>query len=168
MDNDTIKGYLSVLMNAVADAVTGAEIIETEDGPVLLCAVKSPFGDDGEINYQFEIEPLPDGMFIIEATIFLFSEVDKERMPGINRLIAVLNNGFDIGAFRVYEEGDLVMFTQGMIFDEELDAGLITETLGNTVSLMEETVAVKGDYIYRYLNGEELEKLVGEAREAEL
>ena len=81
-----------------------------------------------------------------------------------------VENGMELieEGFRVYEEGDLVMFTQGMIFDEELDAGLITETLGNTVSLMEETVAVKGDYIYRYLNGEELEKLVGEAREAEL
>ena len=43
---------------------------------------------------------------------------------------------------------------------------LVTDTLGRTVSLMEATVMNKGKYIDRYLNGEDIETLVGEAREA--
>lgn len=168
MDNDAIRGYLKLLMVSVEDIVNGAEIIETEDGPVLLCSMKSPFSERAEIGYQFEIEPVRDGIFILEVIIFLFSDVDKERFDGVNKLITVLNSGFDIGAFRIFEEGNSVMFTQGMILDEELDASLVTDTLGKTVSLMENTVIEKGKYINRYLNGEDLETLVGEAREAEL
>ena len=37
MDNDAIRGYLKLLMASVGDVVNGAEIIESEDGPVLLC-----------------------------------------------------------------------------------------------------------------------------------
>ena len=117
MDNDAIRGYLKLLMASVGDVVNGAEIIESEDGPVLLCSVKSPFSDDGEIGCQFEIEPLRGGIIIIEVTIFLFADIEKEKFGGVNRLIAVLNSGFDIGAFRIFEEGNSVLFTQGMIFD---------------------------------------------------
>lgn len=166
MDNDAIRGYLKLLMASVGDVVNGAEIIESEDGPVLLCSVKSPFSDNGEIGCQFEIEPLRGGIFIIEVTIFLFADIEKEKFDGVSRLIAVLNSGFDIGAFRIFEEGNSVLFTQGMILDEELDVSLVTDTLGRTVSLMESTVMNKGKYIDRYLNGEDIETLVGEAREA--
>ena len=166
MDNDAIRGYLKLLMASIGDVVNGAEIIESEDGPVLLCSVKSPFSDNGEIGCQFEIEPLRGGIIIIEVTIFLFADIEKEKFDGVNRLIAVLNSGFDIGAFRIFEEGNSVLFTQGMILDEELDVSLVTDTLGRTVSLMEATVMNKGKYIDRYLNGEDIETLVGEAREA--
>ena len=86
MDNDAIRGYLKLLMASVGDVVNGAEIIESEDGPVLLCSVKSPFSDDGEIGCQFEIEPLRGGIIIIEVTIFLFADIEKEKFDGVNRL----------------------------------------------------------------------------------
>ena len=168
MDNDAVRNYLTLLMNAVSGSVNGAEIIDAEDGPMLVCAAASPFSDGEEIGYQFSITPLDEGLFVIEAALFLFSDIDREKLGDVEKLIAVLNSGFDIGAFRTFDETGSVLFTQGMFFDEELGGAMITDTLGKTVSLMEGTVQNKGRYIYRYLNGEKLETLIGEAREAEL
>ena len=167
MDNDAIREYLKLLMGALAERTTGAEIQETEEAPVLLCSVKSPFEDGEETGFRFEITPLDDGLFVIEVMIFLFAGISDELMSGVEAIIARLNPVCDIGSFRTLDEGGYVLYTQGMIFDEELDAALITETLGNTVTIMENNAESMGRVIYRYLKGEALDKLLEEARGTE-
>ena len=51
-----------------------------------------------------------------------------------------------------------------MIFDEELETALITDTLGKTVSIMEQNIVDMGSIIYRCIKGEALDKLLDEAR----
>ena len=164
MDNDAIREYLRLLMGDLAKQTKGAEIQETEDGPVLLCSVQSPFGSGEEIGFQFEITPLDNGLFVIEVLIFMFGGIDPAKLPDVEKLVAQLNINCDIGSFKTIDEEGFVLYTQGRIFDEELDPALITDTLGKTVTLMESNAESLGRFIYRCLNGEELEKLLDEAR----
>ena len=163
MDINAIREYLKLLMEALAEHTTGAEIQETDEGPVLLCSVSSPFEDEEDIGFRFEVTPLDDGLFVIEIMIVLFGGIDGKLLPGVETIIARLNPNCDIGSFKTLDEGGFVYYTQGMIFDEELDAALITETLGNTVTIMENNVQSMGGLIYRYLKGEELDIILDEA-----
>ena len=167
MDNDAIRDYLKLLMGALAERTKGAEIQETDDGPVLLCSAESPFEGEDDTGFRFEITPLDDGLFVIEVTIFLFGGIDDKLLTDVEAIIARLNPGCDTGSFRTLDEGGYVIYSQGLIFDEELDAALVTGTLGNTVSLMEANAERLGRIIYRRLKGEALDKLLDEARGAE-
>ncbi|MBQ9483263.1 MAG: hypothetical protein IJU82_03650 [Ruminiclostridium sp.] len=162
MDNDTVREYLGLLMAAVADSTTGAEIVESEDGPFLICSVKSPFGDAEDICYQFSVTQADEGLVAFEALIFLFSSINSDKFAGVNAITAAIDPHLTLGSLRLFEEGGSVIFAQGMIFDETQDLGTVTSVLGKTVGLMENAAVNAGGYIRRYLNGEKLETLLDE------
>ncbi len=165
METNAIREYLRLLMSAVADSVNGAQIEETEDGPVLLCSAASPFSEKDEVGYRFEIMQAGEGIFVAEVMMIVFLGVEKDRYDGVNALIAELSPYISLGSFRLIEDAGTVAFVQGAVFDGEMDIPAVTAVLGKTVSIMENTAYNAGEYIYRYLNGEKLETLIDEIGE---
>ena len=165
MDNDAIREYLRLIMSAVADSVNGAQIEETEDGPVLLCSIDSTFSDKDEVGYRFEIIPAGEGLLIAEVMMIVFLGVDKDKFAGVNAIIAETAPYINLGSFRLIEDTGTIAFVQGTVLDEEMEMSAVTAVLGKTVSIMENTAFNAGEYIYRYLNGEDLETLKAEIGE---
>ncbi len=164
MGTDAIRNYLTLLQSVLGDITAGTEIQETEDGPVLLCTVQSPFNSEEEIGYRFEITPIGDGMIVIETMMILFTGIGADKTAGLNRLAAEINNRLSLGSLRIFDaEGSVtLMYSNGSVFDEELDAGTVTKLLGRNVGIMETAAVNAGDYIYRYLNGEDVEALIAD------
>ena len=167
MQIEAIRQYLTMFMNAVAENTTGAEIAETEDGPVLYCAVKSPFEGQDDIGYQITMLPYADTIFAAEIVMFVFTGIDKQKLKDIGTLINRLNQYLTLGNYRVFEEDGSVMFCHGMMLDEEMQITDINELMSKTITVMEDTVVNTGDYILRLLNGEELSSVIEEVGKGE-
>lgn len=164
MGTDAIRNYLTLLKSVLGDITAGAEIQETEDGPVLLCTVQSPFNSEEEIGYRFEITQIGNGMFVIETMMILFAGVGEDKTEGLNRLAAEINNRLGLGSLRIFDADGAftVIYCNGTVFDEELDTATVTKLLGRNVGIMETAAVNAGDYIYRYLNGESAEALIAD------
>jgi hypothetical protein len=162
MANDSIREYLTLLMAAVSDSVNGAEIIDTEEGPALLCSVDSPFGGGSEVTYQFSIMPISEGFLSAETLLFLFTGVGDDRRGDIDALIAKLNPYITIGSLRFVEEAGSVVLANGFVFEETDELTSVTDLIGKTVALLENIAVNAGGYIHRYLSGEKPETLLEE------
>ena len=164
MEINAVREYLELLKTAVSDKDIGAEIQETEDGPVLLFSGKSPFDENEETGYQLSLIPADNGIIISEVLIFLINGIKEDKFDGVNTLIARINPYLRLGSFRFFEDNGSgsVIFAQGTVLDEELDIAVINSVIGKTVSIMENTVLNAGEYIYRYVKGEKLGTLLEE------
>ncbi|MBP3858065.1 MAG: hypothetical protein IK990_20875 [Ruminiclostridium sp.] len=162
MDANAIREYERFIAEAAAERLTGAEIEETEEGPVLVCSAASPFGGEDDIGYRFTFMPLENGMFCAEILIFLFNGVPAEKFGDINRLIGRINPYIILGSLRLFEDSGSVLFAQGSVFDEETEAAVFTGMLGKTLELAENAAFNAGEYIFRYLNGEDADALLAE------
>ena len=154
MQIDAIRQYLNMFMQAVSENTTGAEIVESEEGPVLYCTVRSPFEGQEEIGYQISMLPYADNVFAAEIVMFVFSNIGKDRFKDLNTLINRLNQYIVFGSYRLFEDDGSVMFCQGMMLDEEMQVMKINELMSGTITVMENTVMNTGNYILRLLNGE--------------
>ncbi len=162
MDNDGIRAYLLFIKDMLTRSVARAELQETEEGPVLLCAVNSPFDAKEKLGYRFSLTPVEDGLLAAEVILFVVNDAAREAFFGLNRIINRLNPYISLGSFRLFEPSGSVLFTQGMLFAESLDVSAITETIGISVGIMEQTVLNAGAYFFRFLNGESPETLLAE------
>ena len=159
MNIGAVRQYLNMFMQAVSENTTGAEIVETEDGPVLYCSVKSPFETERDIGYQISMLPYDDSIFAVEIIMFLFTDIGKDKYQDMNRLINTLNNYIVFGSFRLFEEGS-VLFCQGMMLDETMQTAKVNEHIVKTLSVMENTAVNAGEYILRLLNGENINAIM--------
>ncbi len=161
METDAIREYLKMLLNVFEENNKSAELQETDDGPVLLCSVESPFEAGKEIGYQFSMMPLEEELLAYEVMMFVFSDIEADKLSGLAPLISAINDRVALGSFRVFEDGGSVMFVQGAVIDETLDVSTVTAMLAKTVGIMENTVANAGEYIHRALKGESVDLLIG-------
>ena len=163
METNAIREYLRLIMSAISDSVKGAQIEETEDGPILLCSIKSPFSETDEIGYRLEIIPMDDGLLTAEVMMILFIGIEKEKLAGLNELIGVMNRFLTLGSLRLLEDETVsVLFVQGSVLEENMPLSSVTGMIGSTVSIMENAAFNSGEYIKRYLDGEEPGKLIEE------
>ena len=164
MDTQAVKQYLGLLMNAFAENAKSAEIADSDDGPVLIVTVASPFDENAEVAYQIAVQPADEMFGVFEVNIFLFTDIDADRYSDISRLINRLNGYSAFGSFRLFDDNGSVMFCQGMVFPEDMDAVRATELLLKTIEAMEPIAADLGSFIYRALNGESGDTLLKELK----
>lgn len=160
MERDAIRQYLRMFMQAVSEHTTGAEIRETEDGPVLICAVRSPFEPESEVGYQISMIPYDGSIVAAEIIILPFTDIDSEIFPELNILINRLNQYIVFGSYRLFEDDGTVMFCQGMTLDDTMDVSKANELIAKTLSVMENTVMNTGNYILRLLEGEDADTVI--------
>ena len=151
-------------MSVISYRVNGAEIREEEDGPVLICSAESPFGNEEDIGYRFSFVPEEDGLLVAEIMIFLFNGIAEDRVSSINTLINKLDPYITLGCFRYFDDTRSVIFSQGALLYDDLGIAQITNIIGKTLVIMEETAFNAGEYIFRCLNGEEPETLLAELK----
>ena len=160
METDMIREYLKVLASVISDRVNGAEIQESEEGPLLICSAGSPFGTQEDIGYRFSLAPGDDGLLILEIMIFLFNGIDNERSADINALINRMNAYIVLGSLRFFEDSGSVIFSQGSLLYDSLGMSEITNIIGKTLGIMENTAFNAGEYVLRCINGEKLETVL--------
>lgn len=168
MDTDAIRQYLGFLKDEFAQTANAADVLESEEGPVLVCTVSSPFDEKAEIGYQVSLHNIDEGFVAAELIIMLFADISEDKRRDIIQLINRLNQFISLGAFRLYEDSGSVMLYQGMVFDEAMQAAKVTELIFSTIQSLESTVTGLGGFIDRALKGEETAKLIAELqKEAE-
>ena len=160
MDNNAALGFLVLIKELVKDKVKYAEIQEEDGENTLYCAVDSPVEEGKDVVYQFSLNSVPGGGVICEMIIFAFNDVESKYFDDINRLVNKLNNYLVIGSFRLFEESNSVMYVQGAVLDENLDAAVATGVLGDTLVMMENAVVNCGEYFTRLFDGEDIDALL--------
>ena len=162
MTTDSIIQYLDILKSAFSERASSAEIFQSDEDPVLLCTVTSPFDENDEIAYQISLNNVDDGFVAAELIMLLFGDISEDKHRDIALLINRLNRFISLGSFRLFEDNGTVMFYQGMIIDETMQTVKVTELIFRTIHEMEQTAVSLGEFIDRAISGEDTQKLLAE------
>ncbi len=162
MNTDSIRQYLDMLTNAFTQRANTAEVYESDEGPVLLCTLGSPFDENAEIAYQISLQSIDEGFIAAEIMILMFADISEDKHKDIGILINRLNQFVTLGAFRLFADNGTLMLYQGMIFDEAMQTVKVTELILKTIQRMESTMIALGEFIDRALKGEDTDKLLAD------
>ena len=168
METEAIRQYLGILKNAFSQRAGAADVLDSEEGPVLICTVASPFDENDEIAYQVSLHSADEGFVATEIMIFMFTDISEDKFRDLSLLINRLNQFISLGSFRLYEDNGTVMLYQGMIFDEAMQTAKVTELIFATIQSLESAMTGLGEFIDRALKGENMDLILADLhKEAE-
>ena len=156
------KKYLELIRRVLEESDADPEMIDTEEGSILICSAASPWGEDKRIGYQFSVTPYISELVVLEIIMYPFNDIDKKAFDGINALIERIDPYLALGSFRLFDDSGSVMFTHSIVLSGEMEVSDTLNVFGKTVGIMENTVSNAGEYIHRFLCGEKTEDLIKE------
>lgn len=167
METNEIREFLNILKIAVAGTANQAEIQETEEGPVLICTVSSPFLENDEMGYRISILPCDNGSVTVEIMLFVFNNIDSKLFSGLDVLINSINDRVLSGSYRLFDDNGTILFVQSLQLNSAVSEETAVKLIGKTLSLMENTVCSTGRAILVYLSGGDLGSILNQIERVE-
>ncbi len=160
MNTENVRNFLTLLEKVVSEKSKETSIEETEEGPVLLYNVRSPFDERGEIGYQISLVPEDDDFSVCELVMYVWAEVSDENSTDVGMLLNEINLNIALGSYKFINGSGFVVFTQSIVLNDDPKLVSAVGLIGNTLAEMERTVYRTAGYIARLLDGEKLASVI--------
>ena len=154
MQTEAEKRLLFAVGSALKEQGLEAELYDSEKGPVLAFAAASPFSEEDELYYSISTDRPADGFVLFELMIILFQNVPEELFSDLHRILECMNVRTVIGRFSLFEPDAAILYSDGIILDEDVGLSDAAENIMKTVSLMETAAANVGTLLKEYFEGQ--------------